>query len=160
GVDPRGHLLRPDDQHVPGRAGPHRVGGVGQRVAEARARGVEVVGARRDDAEPVRDRRGRVGYRDLGTAGGHDDEGDVGGGQAARRAAAFSRPATTAMSAPLSSGLAYRRLMMPTRLRIHSSLVSTRAARSSLVTTLAGWYPPNDMIRAPAAGGNEVKAVM
>ena len=48
-------------------------------------------------------------------------------------------PATTAMSVTVSSGPAYRRLMMPTRLRIHSSLVSTRAARSSLVTTLPGW---------------------
>ncbi len=47
-------------------------------------------------------------------------------------------PATTAMSATVSSGPANRRLMMPTRLRIHSSLVSTRAERSSLVTTLAG----------------------
>ena len=48
-------------------------------------------------------------------------------------------PATTAMSVTLSSGPAKRRLTMPTRLRIHSSLVSTRAARSSLVTTFAGW---------------------
>ncbi len=48
-------------------------------------------------------------------------------------------PASTAMSATVSSGPAYRRLMMPTRLRIHSSLVSTWAARSSLVTTLPGW---------------------
>src|SRR6266853_3354053 len=61
--------------------------------------------------------------------------------------------ATTAMSGTLSSGPANRRLTMPTRLRIHSSLVSTRAARSSLVTTLPGWYPPNDRTRAPAAGG-------
>ena len=48
-------------------------------------------------------------------------------------------PATTAMSATLSSGPANRRLTMPTRLRIHSSFVSTWAARSSLVTTLPGW---------------------
>ena len=64
-------------------------------------------------------------------------------------------PATTAMSATVSSGPANRRLSMPTRLRIHSSLVSTRAARSSLVTTLPGWYPPNDMMRAPATGAKE-----
>src|SRR5260370_26480078 len=57
------------------------------------------------------------------------------------------------MSGTLSSGPANRRLTMPTRLRIHSSLVSTRAARSSLVTTLPGWYPPNDRTRAPGAGG-------
>src|SRR5579859_7456971 len=62
-------------------------------------------------------------------------------------------PATNAMSGTLSSGPANRRLTMPTRLRIHSSLVSTRAARSSLVTTLPGWYPPNDRTRAPGAGG-------
>ena len=60
-------------------------------------------------------------------------------------------PAATAMSATVSSGPAIRRLAMPTRLRIHSSLVSTVLARSSLVTTLAGWYPPNARIRAPAA---------
>src|SRR5260370_14992470 len=57
------------------------------------------------------------------------------------------------MSGTLSSGPANRRLTMPARLRIHSSLVSTRAARSSLVTTLPGWYPPNDRTRAPGAGG-------
>ena len=45
-----------------------------------------------------------------------------------------------------------RRLATPTRLRIHASLVSKTAARSSLVTTLPGWYPPNERIRAPAAG--------
>src|SRR5450631_1196909 len=59
-------------------------------------------------------------------------------------------PAATAMSASVSSGPAIRRLAMPTRLRIHSSLVSTCWAISSLVTTRVGWYPPNDRIRAPA----------
>src|SRR5580704_13251763 len=34
-------------------------------------------------AEPVRDHRGRVRYGRLGAAGGHDDQVDVGGGQAA-----------------------------------------------------------------------------
>jgi hypothetical protein len=48
-------------------------------------------------------------------------------------------PAATAMSGTVSSGLATRRLEIPTRLRIHSSLVSIRAARSALVTTFAGW---------------------
>src|SRR4029077_10781336 len=62
-------------------------------------------------------------------------------------------PASKAMLVTVSSGPANRRLTMPTRLRIHSSLVSTRAARSSLVTTLPGWYPPNDRTRAPGAGG-------
>ena len=47
-------------------------------------------------------------------------------------------PASKAMSVTVSSGPANRRLTMPTRLRIHSSLVSTCAARSSLVTTLPG----------------------
>ena len=47
-------------------------------------------------------------------------------------------PASKAMSVTLSSAPANRRLTMPTRLRIHSSLVSTRVARSSLVTTLPG----------------------
>src|SRR5579875_3616562 len=57
--------------------------------------------------------------------------------------------AATAMSATVSSGAASRLLAIPTRLRIHSSLVSTRPARSSLVTTFAGWYSPNARIRAP-----------
>ena len=48
-------------------------------------------------------------------------------------------PACTAMSATVSSGPAILRLAMPTRLRIHSSSVSTVCASSSLVTTLAGW---------------------
>ncbi len=47
--------------------------------------------------------------------------------------------AATAMSASVSSGPASRLLAMPTRLRIHSSLVSTEEASSSLVTILAGW---------------------
>ena len=46
--------------------------------------------------------------------------------------------AATAMSATVSSGAAIRRLATPTRLRIHSSVVSMMAARSSLVTTLSG----------------------
>ena len=54
-------------------------------------------------------------------------------------AASALPPAATAMSATVSSGPAIRRLAMPTRLRIHSSVVSTVAASSSLVTTLAGW---------------------
>ena len=59
--------------------------------------------------------------------------------------------AATAMSATVSSGPASRLLAIPTRLRIHSSLVSTEAASSSLVTTLAGWYPPKARTLAPAA---------
>ena len=54
-------------------------------------------------------------------------------------AASALPPAATAMSGTVSSGPAIRRLAMPTRLRIHSSLVSIRAARSALVTTFAGW---------------------
>ena len=65
-------------------------------------------------------------------------------------AASALPPAATAMSATVSSGPAIRRLAMPTRLRIHSSVVSTVAASSSLVTTRVGWYPPNARIRAPA----------
>src|SRR6266700_5179782 len=64
-------------------------------------------------------------------------------------AASALPPAATAMSATLSSGLASRLLSMPTRLRIHSSLVSTVPARVSLVSTFGGWYPPNARIREP-----------
>ena len=48
-------------------------------------------------------------------------------------------PAAQAMSATLSSGAAIRRLAMPTRDLIHSSLVSMVWASSSLVTDRAGW---------------------
>jgi hypothetical protein len=61
--------------------------------------------------------------------------------------------AADAMSATVSSGPAIRLLAIPTRLRIHSSLVSTDAASSSLVTILAGWYPPNASTRALAVPG-------
>ncbi len=44
-----------------------------------------------------------------------------------------------ASSSTGSSGPAIRRDRMPTRLLIHSSLVSTMAVRSSLVRTRAGW---------------------
>ena len=53
-------------------------------------------------------------------------------------ASAFA-PAASAMSATVSSSRANRRSRMPTRVLIHSSLVSTSLARSSLVTTLSGW---------------------
>jgi hypothetical protein len=53
-------------------------------------------------------------------------------------AASALPPAAVAMSARLSSGPAMRLLTIPTRLRTQASVVSTVAARSSLVTTLAG----------------------
>jgi hypothetical protein len=53
-----------------------------------------------------------------------------------RRAAAA---ASAAIRSRGSSGPAIRRSRMPTRLRIHSSLVSTIVARSWLVSTFAGW---------------------
>src|ERR1700735_1682503 len=59
-------------------------------------------------------------------------------------------PAAVAMSARLSSGPATRRLAMPTRLRIHSSEVSIVSESSSFVMTLAGWWPPDARMRAPA----------
>jgi hypothetical protein len=48
-------------------------------------------------------------------------------------------PASAAMSTSRVSFSAMRRLSMPTRERIHSSFVSTRAASSSFVTTRSGW---------------------
>lgn len=47
--------------------------------------------------------------------------------------------ACAAISSTGSSGPPTWRVLIPTRLVIHSSLVSTMAARSSLVSTLAGW---------------------
>ena len=54
-------------------------------------------------------------------------------------AASALAAACPASSSTGSSGPAMCRVRMPTRLVIHSSLVSTRPARSSLVRTLAGW---------------------
>src|SRR5215472_8960442 len=84
-VDPLGQLLGPDEQDVARRTGPYRVAGAGQGIAEARARGVHVVGAGRIDAEPA-GHLGR-GVRDLhlGGAGGDDHQVDVAGGQTAGR---------------------------------------------------------------------------
>src|SRR6516165_1298088 len=84
-VDPRGHLLRADHQHVPRAARPHRVGRRGERVAEPGARRVEVVGSRRDEPEPVGDGGGHVGQRHLGAACRDDHQVDGRGGQPARR---------------------------------------------------------------------------
>ncbi len=47
--------------------------------------------------------------------------------------------ASAAIMSTLSSGPMMWRVRMPTLLRIHSSLVSTILARSSLVSTLVGW---------------------
>jgi hypothetical protein len=49
-----------------------------------------------------------------------------------------SRAACVARSEVVSSSAAMCRWRMPVRVRIHSSLVSTRFARSSLVSTCAG----------------------
>ena len=54
-------------------------------------------------------------------------------------AASALAAACAASSSTGSSGPAMWRVRMPTRLLIHSSLVSTMARRSSLVSTLAGW---------------------
>ncbi len=54
-------------------------------------------------------------------------------------AASALAAAREAMSATVSSGAAMCRRRMPTREVIHSSLVSTSDARSSLVRTLDGW---------------------
>ena len=53
-------------------------------------------------------------------------------------AASALPPAATAISTSVSSSDAHRRSAMPTRLWIHSSLVSITWARSSLVTRRRG----------------------
>ena len=62
-------------------------------------------------------------------------------------------PASAAMSTSSVPSSAMRRLWMPTRSRIHWSLVSIRWARSSLVTTFSGCVLPIPRSRAPATGG-------
>ena len=58
-------------------------------------------------------------------------------------------PASEAMSTSDVPSSAMRRLWMPTRSRIHWSLVSMRSDRSSLVTTLSGCALPRPVSRAP-----------
>jgi len=53
--------------------------------------------------------------------------------------AASALPAAAVAMSATDSVSATRRSAMPTRLRIHSSLVSTTRASSSLVSTRAGW---------------------
>ncbi len=62
-------------------------------------------------------------------------------------------PASAAMSTSRASSGAIRRLWMPTRSRIHWSLVSMRWASSSLVTIRSGWWLPRPSRRAPGTGG-------
>src|SRR5690606_37319952 len=83
-VEPLRQLLGADDQHVPGRARADGGVGGGERVAEARAGGVDVERAGSLDAQAVRHDGGGVGDRALHRAGGHDHQVDVGGGQPAR----------------------------------------------------------------------------
>lgn len=61
--------------------------------------------------------------------------------EGSRPAAASALPAAAlAMSATVSSSAAMCRVAMPVRCRIQASLVSTMAARSSLVRTRCGWW--------------------
>lgn len=59
-------------------------------------------------------------------------------GASPEAASAFA-PAAEAMSATVSFSAAMRRVAMPVRWRIHSSLVSTIFSRSALVSTRSGW---------------------
>ena len=53
----------------------------------------------------------------------------------------------------------WRRSLMPVRSVIHSSVVSSRASKSALVTTLSGRAVPQPVMVAPAdAGGHAVRA--
>ncbi len=70
-------------------------------------------------------------------------------------------PASLAMSTSDVSDSAMRRLWIPTRSRIHWSLVSMCWARSSLVTTLSGCALPRPVRRAPGmAAGRRRRVVM
>src|ERR1700677_2431326 len=82
-VHPGGHLLRADHHHVPRGSAADGGGGDFECVAEAGAGRVEVERAGAHDAEAMCHRGGGVRDRHLGTAGGHDHQVDVGGGQAA-----------------------------------------------------------------------------
>lgn len=59
--------------------------------------------------------------------------------------------AWAARSESFSSFPMIRRLRTPVRVTIHSSLVSTYLARSSLVTTVEGTACPTPVKRTPAA---------
>ena len=121
---PVGEPLDADDERVARLAGPDRGGGGVERVAEAGAAGVEVVRAGRVDAEPVR--RAAAPRSGPGSASVQVATMTRSMSSAATPLAASALPpAATAMSTTVSSGSAKRRSAMPTRVRIHSSLVST-----------------------------------
>ncbi len=136
-VHPLGELLGADHQHVPGRARPDRVAGRRERVAEPGAGRVQVVGARRDDAQPGRHGGGGVGDRASRRCRWPRSPGRC------RRRTGRWRPAPCRPrrrpcrrgSRPGRRSACWR---SPTRLRIHSSVVSTVAASSSLVSTRGG----------------------
>ena len=67
--------------------------------------------------------------------------------------ASASRTAGSAMSLSASSCVAIRRSLIPVRSWIHSSDVSTNAAMSSFVITLAGTFVPSPVMpmRGPVA---------
>mgnify|MGYP003693786663 CR=1 FL=1 len=124
-VDPRGQLLGADHQHVPGGARPDRVGW--RWPARSRSRRRPRSGRRR------RARRCRAGARPRRRRSGSAPRcvqvatmtRSMSAGDRPLRRPAPCRPLRRPCRPRLSSGPANRRLAMPTRLRIHSSLVST-----------------------------------
>ena len=115
-----------------------------QGVDEARADGLHIEGGALDDAEPVWMRTAVAGKVRSGVAGGADDEVDVervdAGAHEGLAAAAMPRSEVSSPSA------AMWRCSMPVRSWIHSSLVSTMFARSSLVRTRFGRCAPTPRI--------------
>ena len=63
------------------------------------------------------------------------------------------RPASMAKGDNVSSSPATRRSLIPLRVRIHSSEVSTIFSRSALVSTPSGTAEPTPAIRIPNASG-------
>src|SRR5699024_5078108 len=82
-IHPFAELFGTDHQRVAGTAGPHRVRRQPQRVAKARAGGVDVEGAGGDDAELGGHGCGGVGDLVPNGTGGHDYQVDVGRGHPA-----------------------------------------------------------------------------
>ena len=158
-----GEALGPDEQD-PVDARPDEGRRRHEAVDESRTGGVEVEGPTAQ-AESIRDRRRRGRHRLVRCRGAQDEQIDLMrlepgafegltpgfGGEEGRGADPARRrdPLGERRRRGAKGPHITRRSRIPVRARIHSSLVSTSALRSSLVTTVGGRAVPQPMMALP-----------
>jgi hypothetical protein len=113
-------------------------GGRRQRIQEAGAGGVDVHGRAAVGADAPLDARGDVRHLVVVAGGAEHDEFDVLALHPAQ-ARARARPRSRSRQGTCET----RRSRMPVRVRIHSSLVSRKVARSALLRTAGGRHLPH-----------------